>query len=83
MPHEIMSPDDAVWVLKYKALFSKIQRTIIDMPDRRLNDLLRCINKNHGCLPEDTHAQFFAEVTSVEVAAIEAAYATVFGADGS
>jgi hypothetical protein len=80
MPPEIMNPDDAAWVLKYKGLFSKIQRTIIDMPDRRLNDLLASINKNNGRLARETYEQCFAEVTSDEVAAIEAAYAEVFGA---
>ena len=75
-----MSPEDVAWALKYKALFSKIQRTVIDMPDRRLNDLLLCINKNHGRLSDETRARLFAEITSVEVSAIEAAYAAVFGA---
>ena len=78
MPHVTTNPDDAAWVSQYKALFSTVQNTILDMPDRRLNSMLMDLHKNNGRLPDVIHNQYYAEVTATEIAAIEAAYASAF-----
>ena len=78
MPHVTTNADDAAWVSRYQALFSRVQNTILDMPDRKLNSMLMDLHKNNGRLPDETHNQYYAEVTATEIAAIEAAYASAF-----
>lgn len=52
-------------------------RHIVDMPDRRLDLLLRLLHQNQGRLSRTKRPQF-AELTEAEIRAIEAAFAEAF-----
>lgn len=52
-------------------------RHIVDMPDRRLDLLLRLLYQNQGRLSRTKRPQF-AELTDAEIRAIEAAFAKAF-----
>ncbi len=53
-------------------------REIIDMPDRRLTDLLAQILTNGGRLSHNKRKQKFSELRNEEIAAIETAYEQTF-----
>ena len=53
-------------------------KDVVDLPDRRLADLLVLIHENHGHLSNNKRKQRFDELTNEEIAAIESAYAEVF-----
>ncbi|MHB9102840.1 MAG: hypothetical protein ACYC2E_15185, partial [Sulfuricella sp.] len=53
-------------------------RSVVDMPDRRLDLLLRLLHQNQGRLAMGRRGQF-AELSDVELAQIEAAFAEAFG----
>lgn len=53
-------------------------RSVVDMPDRRLDLLLRLLHQNQGRLAMGGRGQF-AELSDVELAQIEAAFAEAFG----
>jgi hypothetical protein len=53
-------------------------KDVVDLPDRRLADLLVLIHQSNGHLSNNKRKQRFEELTNGEIAAIESAYAEVF-----
>ena len=53
-------------------------KDVVDLPDRRLADLLVLIHQSNGHLSNNKRKQRFEELTNDEIAAIESAYAEVF-----
>jgi hypothetical protein len=66
--------------LLFLAGFDKARSTIravVDMPDRRLDLLIKLLHQNKGVLSQNKRLQF-AEITDAELARIEAAYSEAF-----
>lgn len=70
--------EEISFLSKYDRLLEQA-REIIDMPDRRLADLLTHLHGNGGRLSNNKRKQKFAEMKDEEIAAIESVYATIFG----
>lgn len=77
-----MVAEEITYLARYDALLARV-RSIVDMPDRRLANLLVQIHSNAGKLSRNKWKQRFHELTDDEIAQIEAAYADVFGESGS
>lgn len=73
-----MVAEEIAFLSRYDRLAERV-REIIDMPDRRMADLLTQIHTNGGSLSNNRRKQRFSEMHDEEIAAIEAAYAEVFG----
>ena len=56
-------------------------RAAVDLPDRRLDLLIRLVAQNGGRLSARKRQSQFAELADAEVAAAEAAVAEAFGGD--
>lgn len=77
-----MVAEEVSYLAKYDALTSKA-KTVVDLPDRRLGDLLMLIHENHGHLSNNKRKQRFEELTDQEITAVESAYAEFFRQPGS
>lgn len=53
-------------------------RAVVDMPDRKLNLLIKLLKQNRGTLSTAKRGQF-AEITDAELVRLEAAYQSAFG----
>ena len=73
----VMVADEVSYLAKYDALAARA-KDVVDLPDRRLADLLVLIHQNNGHISNNKRKQRFEELTNEEVAAIESAYAEVF-----
>jgi hypothetical protein len=73
-----MVAEEVSYLVKYDALAEKA-KALIDMPDRRMSDLLVLIDENNGRLSNNKHKQRFPELRADEIAAVEAAYVEIFG----
>jgi hypothetical protein len=73
----VMVADEVSYLAKYDALAARAKE-VVDLPDRRLADLLVLIHQSNGRLSNNKRKQRFEELTNEEIAAIESAYAEVF-----
>ena len=73
-----MVAEEMAYLAQYDVL-EKTARAIIDMPDRRLTELLSQIHSNGGRLSNNKRKQRFPELLDEEVAKVESVYAEVFG----
>jgi len=73
----VMVAEEVSYLAQYDALAARA-KDVVDLPDRRLADLLVLIHENHGHLSNNKRKQRFDELTNEEIAAIESAYAEVF-----
>jgi hypothetical protein len=73
----VMVADEVSYLAKYDALAARA-KDVVDLPDRRLADLLVLIHQSNGRLSNNKRKQRFEELTAEEIAAIENAYAEVF-----
>lgn len=55
-------------------------RSIVDMPDRKLDTFLKLLHQNHGLLSK-AKRDLFKEVSDAELARLEAVYAECFGGE--
>lgn len=73
-----MVTEEIAFLSRYDRLMEMARETI-DMPDRRMSELLAQIHANGGRLSHNKRKQKFPEMRDEEITAIEAAYAEVFG----
>jgi len=73
----VMVAEEVSYLAKYDALAARA-KAVVDLPDRRLADLLVLIHQSNGHLSNNKRKQRFEELTAEEIAAIENAYAEVF-----
>jgi hypothetical protein len=73
-----MVAEEIAFLSRYDRLAAKARDTI-DMPDRRMSELLAQIHANGGRLSHNKRKQRFSEMRDEEITAIEAAYGEVFG----
>jgi hypothetical protein len=73
----VMVAEEVSYLAKYDALAARA-KDVVDLPDRRLADLLVLIHQSNGHISSNKRKQRFEELTAEEVAAIESAYAEVF-----
>lgn len=73
-----MVAEEIAFLSRYDRLAERA-REIVDMPDGRLSELLTQIHTQGGRLSNNRRKQRFAELRDDEIAAMEAAYAEVFG----
>ena len=73
----VMVAEEVSYLAKYDALAARAKE-VVDLPDRRLADLLVLIHQSDGHLSNNKRKQRFEELTNKEIAAIESAYAEVF-----
>jgi hypothetical protein len=74
-----MVAEEMAYLAQYDTVEKKV-RGIIDMPDRRLAELLSQIHTNAGRLSNNKRKQRFPELSDEETAKIESVYADVFRA---
>jgi len=72
-----MVAEEMAYLAQYDVL-EKAARAIIDMPDRRLSELLSHIHANGGRLSNNRRKQRFAELSEEEVSKLEQIYAEIF-----
>ena len=73
----VMVAEEVSYLAKYDALAARA-KAVVDLPDRRLADLLVLIHQSDGHISNNKRKQRFEELTAEEIAAIENAYAEVF-----
>jgi len=72
-----MLADEISHFARYDALLKRA-RSIVDMPDRQLEDLLNQIHANNGKLSANRRKQRFGKLAASEIREIEQAYAEIF-----
>jgi len=72
-----MLADEISHLARYDALLKRA-RSIVDMPDRQLEDLLNQIHANNGKLSGNRRKQRFRKLAASEIREIEQAYAGIF-----
>jgi hypothetical protein len=68
--------EELFFLERYDELKKKLQH-LIDMPDKRLSDVIMYLHQNKGVFPNRRKKQF-EEITEVEFEAIESIYSAVF-----
>lgn len=71
-------PEEVAYLRKYD-LLNEFIKSRIDMPDRRVDLLIRILNQNDGRLSKRALGKEFAALTDEEVRAIENRFEEVFG----
>jgi hypothetical protein len=73
-------PDEARFLENFDR-FRALIESIVDMPDRTLDDLFGFLKQNHGQLSKRAREKEFAALTDDETRRIEKAYSDLFGAE--
>jgi hypothetical protein len=73
-------PDEAEFLENFDR-FRAVVESIVDMPDRTLDNLFGFLRQNHGRLSERARTKEFADLTDDETRRIEQAYIDLFGTD--
>ena len=75
-------PDEMKFLEKYDR-FRAFVKTLVDMPDRTLDNLFGFLRQNRGRLSGRAREKEFAALTNEETRRIEQAYSDLFGADAA
>jgi hypothetical protein len=73
-------PDEAEFLENFDR-FRAVVESIVDMPDRTLDNLFGFLRQNHGRLSRRARTKEFADLTDDETRRIEQAYIDFFGTD--
>jgi hypothetical protein len=73
-------PDEAEFLENFDR-FRAVVESIVDMPDRTLDNLFGFLRQNHGRLSKRARTKEFADLTDDETRRIEQAYIDFFGTD--
>jgi hypothetical protein len=72
-------PGELLFIRRYDEAKKALQN-IVDMPDRKINNMFLFLHQNHGAFPERRREQF-KELTNVEIERMQKAYREVFEMD--
>ena len=75
-------PHETQFLAQYDQFRARIEN-LVDMPDRIVDLLFRCLHQNGGRLSRRACEQEFAALTEQEVATAERAYGEIFGGAAS
>ena len=71
-------PEEVAYLKKYDML-NEFIKNYIDMPDKRVDLLIRFLAQNNGKLSKRAIEKEFEKLTDIEIQAIEQTYAEIFG----
>ncbi len=72
-------PGELLFIHRYDEARKALQN-IVDMPDRKINNMLLFLHQNQGALPKRRREQF-KELTDAEIERMQKAYREVFEMD--
>ena len=72
-------PGELLFIHRYDEAKKAVQN-IVDMPDRKINNMLLFLHQNHGAFPKRRRKQF-KELIDVEIERMQKVYREVFEMD--
>ena len=78
-PIEEDMPGELLFIHRYDEAKKAVQN-IVDMPDRKINNMLLFLHQNHGAFPKRRREQF-RELIDVEIERMQKVYREVFEMD--
>jgi hypothetical protein len=72
-------PGELMFIHRYDEAKKALQQ-IVDMPDRKINNMLLFLHQNDGIFPKRRREQF-KELTDIEIGRMQLAYREIFEMD--